>query len=169
MSRKAQVLICCHSRQSTAPDAAILNIVSKPRPVVVTRVSPEPAQQQPALLASRTRVWSILVLLFLAVYFASLFSPSLLDDADAAHAEAAAHMAVTGNWVTPYIDGIRYLEKPPMYYWLAAIDYHLFGFNVFATHLPLALAVLGLAILGWQGGQRAYGDRGGFYAALAIL
>jgi 4-amino-4-deoxy-L-arabinose transferase-like glycosyltransferase len=153
-----------------ALSAAILDNVNKPRPVVVTRVTQEIGQQQqPALLASRVRVWTLLVLIFLAVHFAALFSPGLLDDADAAHAEAAAHMAVTGNWVTPYIDGIRYLEKPPMYYWLAAIDYHLFGFNVFATHLPLALAVLGLAILGWLWGRRAYGTRGGFYAALAVL
>jgi hypothetical protein len=67
------------------------------------------------------------------------------------------------------VDGIRYLEKPPLPYWLAAADYHLFGFNVFATHLPLSLGVLGLAILAWAWARRAYGDRAAFYAALSIL
>ena len=106
---------------------------------------------------------------FLAVHFVALFTPSLLDDADATHANAAQHMAVSGNWVTLYVNGIRYLEKPPLPYWLAAIDYHIFGYNVFATHLPMSLAVLACAILAWVWSRRAYGDRAAFYAALAIL
>jgi 4-amino-4-deoxy-L-arabinose transferase-like glycosyltransferase len=115
------------------------------------------------------RAWTLLLLVFAAVHLAALFAPSLLDDADATHAIAAQHMARSGDWVTLQVDGIRYLEKPPLPYWLAAVDYHLFGYNVFATHLPLTLAVLGLAILAWVWGRRAYGDRAAFYVALSIL
>jgi 4-amino-4-deoxy-L-arabinose transferase-like glycosyltransferase len=115
------------------------------------------------------RAWTLLLLVFAAVHVAALFAPPLLDDADATHAIAAQHMARSGDWVTLKVDGIRYLEKPPLPYWLAAADYHLFGYNVFATHLPLTLAVLGLAILAWVWGRRAYGDRAAFYAALSIL
>jgi 4-amino-4-deoxy-L-arabinose transferase-like glycosyltransferase len=118
---------------------------------------------------SPVRAWTLLLLVFAAVHFAALFTPPLLDDADATHAVAAQYMARSGDWVTLKVDGIRYLEKPPLPYWLAAIDYHLFGFNVFATHLPLSLGVLGLAILAWKWGRRAYGDRAAFYAALSIL
>src|SRR6202789_12251 len=115
------------------------------------------------------RAWTLLLLVFAAVHVAALFAPPLLDDADATHAIAAQHMARSGDWVTLKVDGIRYLEKPPLPYWLAAANYHLFGYNVFATHLPLSLSVLGLAILAWVWGRRAYGDRAGFYAALSIL
>jgi 4-amino-4-deoxy-L-arabinose transferase-like glycosyltransferase len=115
------------------------------------------------------RAWTLLLLVFAAVHVAALFAPSLLDDADATHAAAAQHMARSGDWVTLRVDGIRYLEKPPLPYWLAAADYHLFGYNVFATHLPLTLGVLGLAVLAWAWGRRAYGDRAAFYAALSIL
>src|ERR1700742_1915216 len=125
--------------------------------------------RKPALLSSPVKTWTLLLLVFLAVHFAALFTPSLLDDADATHAIAAQHMARSGDWVTLQVDGIRYLEKPPLPYWLAAVDYHLFGYNVFATHLPLTMAVLGLAILAWVWGRRAYGDRAAFYAALSIL
>ena len=111
----------------------------------------------------------MLLLVFAAVHVAALFTPPLLDDADATHATAAQYMARSGDWVTLKVDGIRYLEKPPLPYWLAAADYHLFGFNVFATHLPLTLGVLGLAILAWSWGRRAYGERAAFYAALSIL
>jgi 4-amino-4-deoxy-L-arabinose transferase-like glycosyltransferase len=118
---------------------------------------------------SPVRAWTLLLLVFAAVHAAALFTPPLLDDADATHATAAQYMARSGDWVTLKVDGIRYLEKPPLPYWLAAADYHLFGFNVFATHLPLTLGVLGLAILAWSWGRRAYGERAAFYAALSIL
>ena len=133
---------------------------------LVTRSNPA---QESSFVRSPRRVWALLLLLFFAVYFAALFSPALLDDADATHANAAQHMARTGDWVTLYVNGIRYLEKPALPYWLVAIDYHLFGYNVFATHLPMALAVLANAWLGWLWARRAFGDRAGFYAGLAIL
>ena len=113
--------------------------------------------------------WLLILAVFLAVYFAALFTPSLLDDADATHAQAAQHMALTGHVVTLMVDGIRYLEKPPFPYWLVAIDYRIFGFNAFATHLPESLAVLGCAILALLWGRRAYSERAAFYAALAFL
>jgi 4-amino-4-deoxy-L-arabinose transferase-like glycosyltransferase len=118
---------------------------------------------------SPLRAWTLLLLVFAAVHLAALFAPPLLDDADATHAVAAQHIALTGDWVTLKVDGVRYLEKPPLPYWLAAADYRLFGYNVFATHLPLTLAVLCLAILAWVWARRAYGERAAFYAALGIL
>ncbi len=129
----------------------------------------EPGSQNRAIYASPARTWTLLMLVFLAVHFVALFSPSLLDDADSTHAQAAQHIVSSGNWVTLYVDGIRYLEKPPLPYWLAAIDYRIFGQNVFATHLPMSLGVLACAILAWLWARRAYGDRAAFYAALAIL
>ncbi len=137
-----------------------------PEPLPQPLPSPSPESR---FLHSTRKVWTLLLLIFFAIYFASLFTPALLDDADATHANAAQHMARTGNWVTLYVDGIRYLEKPPLPYWLAAIGYHLFGYNVFATHLPMALAVLANAILGFYWARRAFNDRAAFYTALAFL
>ncbi|MGH9518046.1 MAG: ArnT family glycosyltransferase, partial [Terriglobales bacterium] len=124
---------------------------------------------RPQHAPSTFAVWALLLVLFAAVQFASLFTPPLLDDADASHAEAAQHMAQTGNLVTLKIDGIRYLEKPPLPYWIDAGLYRIFGENVFATHLQNALAILGCAWLGWLWGLRAWSPRAGFYSALAIL
>jgi 4-amino-4-deoxy-L-arabinose transferase-like glycosyltransferase len=122
-------------------------------------------QQAPSTLA----VWVLLAAIFAAVQFASLFTPPLLDDVDAAHAQAAQRMAETSDWVTPQINGIRYLEKPVMPYWVEASLYRVFGENVFATHLPNALAILGLTWLAWLWARRAWGPRAGLYAGLAIL
>jgi 4-amino-4-deoxy-L-arabinose transferase-like glycosyltransferase len=109
-----------------------------------------------------------LACVFFAVYFGSLFSPALLDDADSTHAEAAREMFVSGDYVTLHVNGVRYLEKAPLPYWLVAISYHIFGVNEFATRLPMAVSVL---LLGWLGlcwGRRAFGERGGIYAALFV-
>ena len=73
------------------------------------------------------RAWTLLLLVFIAVYFAALFTPALLDDADATHAQAAQHILTSNDWVTMYVDGIRYLEKPPLPDWMVAVDYVLFG------------------------------------------
>ena len=130
---------------------------------------PETPAAPPALFAAPRRAWTLLVLVFVAVYGAAAFSPSLLDDADTTHAEAAQHMLTSGNWVTLYVNGVRYLEKPPLPYWMVAADYTVFGFNVFATHLPMILGVLGCALLAWFWSRRAWGDRAAFYASLGML
>ncbi len=122
-------------------------------------------QNEPSTLVA----WLVLALIFGAVQFASLFTPPLLDDVDASHAQAAQHMAQTGNLVTLYVNGVRYLEKPPLPYWLDAGLYKVFGENAFATHLPNTLALLGCAWLAWLWAGRAWGQRAGFYAALGIL
>jgi 4-amino-4-deoxy-L-arabinose transferase-like glycosyltransferase len=122
-------------------------------------------QQAPSVLAA----WLLLAAVFTAVQFASLFSPPLLDDVDAAHAQAAQHMVDTGDLITSKINGIRYIEKPPLPYWIVAASYKVFGENTFATHLPNSLAMLGLAWLSWLWARRAWGDRAGLYAGLAVL
>jgi len=118
---------------------------------------------------STLTAWLVLAAIFAAVQLGSLFTPPLLDDADASHAQAAQHMAQSGDWVTLKVDGIRYLEKPPLPYWMEAVLYRIFGENVFATRLPNSLAILGMAWLVWLWAGRAWGRRAGFYAALGVL
>jgi 4-amino-4-deoxy-L-arabinose transferase-like glycosyltransferase len=111
--------------------------------------------------------WTLAVV-FAAVYFGSLFSPALLDDADSTHAEAAREMFVSGDYVTLHVNGVRYLEKPPLPYWLVATCYHLFGVNEFATRLPMALSILLLGLLAVVWARRASGERAGIYAGLFV-
>ena len=109
-----------------------------------------------------------LAIVFVAVYLGSLFAPALLDDADSTHAEAAREMFVTGDYVTLHVNGVRYLEKAPLPYWLVAFCYHIFGVNEFASRLPMALSVLLLGVLAVVWGRRAFGERAGIYAGLFV-
>ena len=97
-----------------------------------------------------------------------MFTPGLLDDADSTHAEAAREMVVTGDYVTLHVNGIRYLEKPPLPYWLVAISYKVLGVNEFSTRLPMVLAVMLLGVLAFCWGRRAFGERTGIYAGLFV-
>ncbi len=111
----------------------------------------------------------ILAGLWLVIFFAAIFAPPILDDADATHAQAARAMVITGDLITLRVDGIRYLEKAPLPYWLAAASFRIFGFNTFAAHLPQALAIALLALLGHRWANQAFGSRTAFYTAIALL
>jgi 4-amino-4-deoxy-L-arabinose transferase-like glycosyltransferase len=127
-------------------------------------------RHRPAQSPSALATWLLFAAIYLAVQVGSLFTPALLDDVDAAHAEAAQHIVDSGNWITCQINGIRYIEKPPLPYWTVAIVYKIFGVqNSFTTHLPNALAMLGLCWLAWLWASRAWGPRAGLYAGLAVL
>jgi 4-amino-4-deoxy-L-arabinose transferase-like glycosyltransferase len=130
--------------------------------------TPTISANQNRLPRLRTGSWWALAFVFVAVYLGSLFSPPLLDDADSTHAEAAREMFVSGDYVTLHVNGVRYLEKAPLPYWLVAISYHIFGVNEFATRLPMALSVLLLGVLAAVWGQRAFGEQAGTYSGLFV-
>jgi 4-amino-4-deoxy-L-arabinose transferase-like glycosyltransferase len=112
----------------------------------------------------------ILLACWLAVYCSfTLFAPPLLDDADSVHAEVAREMLVRHDFVTLHANGIRYLEKAPLYYWSMAASFRLFGVSTAAARVPLALAMLLLALLLESFARRAFSSQAGLYAGLIAL
>jgi len=100
----------------------------------------------------------------------TLFTPPLLDDADSVHAEVAREMLLRHDYVTLYANGIRYLEKAPLFYWSMAGCFKLFGVSTAASRLPLAFGVLLLALLLESFARRAFdAARAGLYAGLITL
>src|SRR5262249_31137732 len=68
--------------------------------------------------------------------------PRLMDDVDAVQAQIARNMLVSGDWTTARLDGVAYLEKAPLVYWMMAGSYAIFGVHDWPARLPLALAVV---------------------------
>jgi 4-amino-4-deoxy-L-arabinose transferase-like glycosyltransferase len=118
-------------------------------------------------LSPRTHLLLLLSLTAL-IYIGSAWNPSLQDDADAAHAEAAREIVERGDWVTLHINGVRYLEKAPLMYWAVALSYKVFGFNEFATRLPLAIGAMLLVAAIYYFGLWMGGARAGVYSGLAM-
>jgi 4-amino-4-deoxy-L-arabinose transferase-like glycosyltransferase len=119
-----------------------------------------------------TRRWFLLSVVFViatAIYLGCVLSPpSLMDDVDAVQAQIAKTMLMTGDWVTARLDGVLYLEKAPLIYWLMAISYKIFGTADWAARLPVAVTSIALALLTASFGMWAFGARAGFYAGLCM-
>ena len=128
----------------------------------------------PGAAASTEKVrsrWIAAGLLVLSglLYVGFAGTPALVDDdIDAAHALVAREMLQRQDFVTLYQDGVRYLIRPPLHFWLVAGSYALFGETAFATRLPVALAMVGLTLLTFAFGRRAFGAEAGLYAGLAV-
>jgi 4-amino-4-deoxy-L-arabinose transferase-like glycosyltransferase len=118
------------------------------------------------------RSWSVYLALLLiagSVYFTGVISPpSLQDDVDSVQAQIARTMLTTGDWVTARLDGVAYLEKPPLVYWMMACSYKVFGVRDWAARLPIALFCVGLSLLTAAFGMWAFGRKAGFYAGLCM-
>jgi hypothetical protein len=91
-----------------------------------------------------------------------------MDDSDAVEAQIARNMLTSGDWVTARLDGIVYLEKSPLIWWLMIISYKIFGAFDWAARIPVALASIALGWLTAAFGIWAFGRRAGFYAGLAV-
>jgi len=92
----------------------------------------------------------------------------LLEVDDARYAEVPREMALGGDWATPHLNGLDYVEKPPLWYWLCAASYKVYGVSEAAAHLPLAfLALLTLLGTAWLGSW-IYAPRQGWTAALIL-
>jgi 4-amino-4-deoxy-L-arabinose transferase-like glycosyltransferase len=112
----------------------------------------------------------LIVLLFSgAIYLGCIVSPpSLTDDVDAVQAQISRNMLTPGDWVTARLDGVAYLEKAPLVYWLIAGSYKIFGVHDWSAPIPIALSAVGLAWLTAAFGVWAFGKTAGFYAGLCM-
>jgi hypothetical protein len=91
-----------------------------------------------------------------------------MDDVDAVQAQIARNMLTSGDWVTARLDGVVYLEKAPLVYWMMAVAYAIFGAHDWVARLPIALSAVALCWLTTAFGAWAFGKRAGFYAGLCI-
>ena len=104
-----------------------------------------------------------------AVFLGCIVSPpSLMDDVDAVQAQIARNMLDSGDWVTARLDGVAYLEKSPLKYWMIAVSYAIFGVHDWVARLPVALSAVALCWLTFHMGAWAFPPRAGLWAGLAL-
>jgi len=98
----------------------------------------------------KLKVW-IIVLFAVLLYCGSIGLRPLFSPDEVRYGEVAREMVVSGDWVTPHINGLLYFEKPAPGYWPIALSLKLFGEIPFAVRFPSALFSLltGVLVLLW--------------------
>src|SRR5215472_2455902 len=123
--------------------------------------------RQGKLRARRSEL--IPVLFACVIYLTSLISPPrLMDDVDAVQAQIARNMLQSGDWVTARLDGVAYLEKSPLKYWMIAVFFAILGPHDWAARIPIALSTVLLCWVVSRFAAWAFGWRAGFYAGLVM-
>jgi 4-amino-4-deoxy-L-arabinose transferase-like glycosyltransferase len=92
------------------------------------------SQSALTLRQPRRILWALWIALAL-VWFAAVPLRPLLDPDEGRYAEIPREMLVSGDWVTPRLDGLKYFEKPPLQYWATATAYSLFGQSEWTARL----------------------------------
>lgn len=93
---------------------------------------------------------------------------ALLDNNEGIYAQIAREMWESGNYVTPFFNGMPYLEKPPLLFWLTALSYQLFGVSEFAARVVPALSASLLFLLAIWSGWRLFNPLTGTLAGLIL-
>jgi len=91
-----------------------------------------------------------------------------MDDVDAVQAQIARNMLDSGDWVTARLDGIVYLEKSPLKYWMIAVCFEVFGVHDWVARIPIATAVVLLCLVTAWFASWAMGERAGLYAGVIL-
>ena len=110
-----------------------------------------------------------LLLAVLLLYFLSFLGARPLNVPDEGrYPEAAREMLLSGDFITPHVNGVVFLDKPALYYWLEASSMHVFGVDEWSIRLvPALFGVLG-CLLVFMTARRLFSRRAGWLAALVL-
>jgi 4-amino-4-deoxy-L-arabinose transferase-like glycosyltransferase len=112
-------------------------------------------------------LWGV-ALVAAALFFMSLGQAPFIDPSEGMHVEIAREMARQGDWVTLHFNGIRYFDKPPLFYWLLTLGFWLVGPSEWAARFWSALAAFGVALLTARVGTILGSARLGLMAGLVV-
>ncbi len=110
----------------------------------------------------------LLLAVFAVLWFSNLEYRKLIKPDEGRYAEIPREMVVSGDWVTPRLNGLKYFEKPPLQYWATAVAYEVFGEHPWTSRLWDALTGFLGVLLAWFAGSRLFGRDAGRYAALLL-
>ena len=110
-----------------------------------------------------------LILLCLIFLFAGIWSYPLLDVDETRYAVMSRDLINSGNWNLLFVNGVPFIEKPPLYFWLTAISIKLFDFNEFAVRLPVGLLAALTVVATYFTGRKIQNAKFGFYSAIILL
>src|SRR5262249_58641053 len=91
------------------------------------------------------------------------------DPGEGQHAEIAREVALSGDGLTLRLAGIRYFDKPPLFYWLIAAGFKGFGVSEGTARLPSVMGAAAAVAATTLLGARLLGSGPGALAGAALL
>ena len=114
------------------------------------------------------KVYGALAALLALLWLATLNARPLFNTDEGRYAEIPREMLSGGDWVIPHLNGLAYIEKPPLQYWATALSYRLLGPSAFAARLYCALTALATIVLVWMTARRLWSAEAGWRAAAVL-
>lgn len=115
---------------------------------------------------ARGRYGSLVLAMGALVLVPQLFLRDVWGPDETRFAEVAREMIVSGDYVVPHLNGALYAEKPPVFFWLTAALWPLFGAD--SGRVVAVAAGLGALLLTYRLGRRLYGAAEGLWAGLVM-
>ena len=168
-------------RFAALPEEAIV-VVSEPVAIVPAAAAvqaQEPARPHPPPppvhlqvreippIHARDLLWLALALLVIIGTGIGIRDPWPADEPR--FAAIARDMVATGEWLFPRVGGDLYQDKPPLFFWMLAACYAVFGSIRWSFLLPSFLAAGGILFLIYDFGRRLVGREAGLAAALVTV
>ncbi len=104
-----------------------------------------------------------------ALWLTHIDNRKLANPDEGRYSVLAMHMADSGDFVTPRLNGLKYFEKPPMQYWATAIAINLFGKNEWSARLYTALCGLLTILMAAYTAGRLFTREIGIFTGLALV
>lgn len=108
------------------------------------------------------------VAICLVLFMSVLGLRTLWETDEARYGEIAREMVVSGDWVTPTLNYVKYFEKPPLTYWVTAVSFKFFGVNDAAARVAPSLFGLLTVLTCFLLGRSMWDARSGFFAGLTL-
>jgi 4-amino-4-deoxy-L-arabinose transferase-like glycosyltransferase len=113
-------------------------------------------------------LYGALAALLILLWLATLSARPLFNPDEGRYAEIPREMLSGGDWVIPHLNGLAYIEKPPLQYWATALSFRLLGVTEFAARLYCALTAFGSVCLAWLAARRLGNPQAGWRAAAVL-
>ena len=110
-----------------------------------------------------------LFLLFGAWWLSDIGQRKLANPDEGRYSVLAMHMADSGDFVTPRLNGLKYFEKPPMQYWATAAAFNVFSKSDWSARLYTALCGILCVLMAAYTAARFFTREVGLFTGLALI
>lgn len=102
------------------------------------------------------------------VWWVNLLGHPLSVPDSARYAEIPREMFESGDWITPHLNGVKYFEKPPLFYWLQLIAFKLGGVSDNVAMIPNFLLSVAIVVTTYLLGEAIFERKSGIFSALIL-